>query len=138
MSALRISTASFLVDLRVLATCSVRGRRLDLLSRYRHDKSRQGGLRATTECRHQYCTRRRSLAPDRDSARIDYDWSSVLPMIHAAQDTGVQIIWDICHYGWPDDIDVFRPEFVRRFRAFARAFASLFAKKPMRRHISPR
>jgi hypothetical protein len=55
----------------------------------------------------------------------EYDWSSALPMIRAARDTGVQIIWDLCHYGWPDDVDVLRPEFVRRFRAFARAFAVL-------------
>jgi len=50
-------------------------------------------------------------------------------MIRAAQDTGVQVIWDICHYGWPDDIDVFRPEFVTRFRAFARAFTSLLVNE---------
>ena len=55
----------------------------------------------------------------------EYDWSSVLPMVRAARDTGVQIIWDLCHYGWPEDVDVFRPEFVRRFSAFARAFAVL-------------
>ena len=39
-------------------------------------------------------------------------------MMHAARDTGVQVIWDLCHYGWPDDLDIFRPEFVRRFSAF--------------------
>jgi polysaccharide biosynthesis protein PelF len=55
----------------------------------------------------------------------NYDWSNVLPMVHAARDTGVQVIWDLCHYGWPDDLDIFRPEFVRRFSHFARSFASL-------------
>jgi len=54
-----------------------------------------------------------------------YDWSSVLPMIRAATDTGIQVIWDLCHYGWPDDLDVFRPEFAHRFAAFAHGFASL-------------
>ena len=54
-----------------------------------------------------------------------YQWSSFLPMLRAAQDTGIQVIWDLCHYGWPDDLDVFRPEFVERFRAFARAVASV-------------
>jgi len=54
-----------------------------------------------------------------------YEWSSVLPMVRAARETGTQIIWDLCHYGWPDDIDIFRPEFVHRFCAFARAFAVL-------------
>lgn len=46
-------------------------------------------------------------------------------MLHAAQDTGIQVIWDLCHYGWPDDLDIFRPEFVKRFSSFARAFATL-------------
>jgi beta-glucosidase/6-phospho-beta-glucosidase/beta-galactosidase len=54
-----------------------------------------------------------------------YDWSSVLPMIRASESTGTQIIWDLCHYGWPDDVDVFRADFVKRFSAFARSFASL-------------
>jgi beta-glucosidase/6-phospho-beta-glucosidase/beta-galactosidase len=54
-----------------------------------------------------------------------YDWSSVLPMVHASRDSGVQIIWDLCHYGWPDDLDIFRPQFVERFAAFARSFASV-------------
>jgi hypothetical protein len=53
------------------------------------------------------------------SART-YDFSSFVPMVRAAQQHGVQVIWDLCHYGWPDDIDIFSPEFVRRFAAFAR------------------
>jgi len=54
-----------------------------------------------------------------------YDWSSVLPMLRAARDTGIQIIWDLYHYGWPEDLDIFQPDFVRRFSAFARSFAEL-------------
>jgi len=41
----------------------------------------------------------------------------------------VQVIWDICHYGWPDDLDVFAPEFVRRFAALARAFTRLHVEE---------
>src|SRR5919199_563353 len=44
-----------------------------------------------------------------------YEWSSFLPMLHAARKTGTEVIWDLCHYGWPDDIDVMKPEFVDRF-----------------------
>lgn len=54
-----------------------------------------------------------------------YDFSSALPMIAAARETGTQVIWDICHYGWPDWLDVFSPEFIDRFAALARAFAAL-------------
>lgn len=54
-----------------------------------------------------------------------YDFSSVLPMIRAARDLGVQVIWDLCHFGWPDFIDIFKPEFVRHFASLARAFIKL-------------
>ncbi|MGI8548702.1 MAG: beta-glucosidase [Gemmatimonadaceae bacterium] len=56
-----------------------------------------------------------------------YDFSSELPRIRAARDAGVQVIWDLFHYGWPDDIDIFRPDFVDRFGRFSRAFAELIA-----------
>jgi beta-glucosidase/6-phospho-beta-glucosidase/beta-galactosidase len=52
-----------------------------------------------------------------------YDWSSFLPMLHAARETGTQVIWDLCHWGWPDDLDIWSSEFVDRFAAFARAAA---------------
>ena len=44
-----------------------------------------------------------------------YDFSSLLPMVRAAREAGVQVVWDLCHYGWPDGLDVFRPELVDRF-----------------------
>lgn len=58
-----------------------------------------------------------------------YDFSSVLPLLRAARETGVQVIWDLCHYGWPTDIDIFKPEFVKRFARLARAFAHLLANE---------
>ncbi|MCC2644853.1 MAG: beta-glucosidase [Burkholderiales bacterium] len=54
-----------------------------------------------------------------------YDWSSFLPMLRAARESKMQVIWDICHYGWPDDIDIWKPEFVHRFTNFAVAVAKL-------------
>src|SRR5437763_7670011 len=48
----------------------------------------------------------------------DYDFSSFDGQIDAARRHRLQIIWDLCHYGWPDDVDVFRPEFVDRFARF--------------------
>ena len=46
-------------------------------------------------------------------------------MLQAAERQGVQVIWDICHYGWPDDIDLFSPAFVDRFAQFSAAVARL-------------
>jgi len=56
-----------------------------------------------------------------------YDFSSVLPVLRAASDAGVQVIWDLFHYGVPDDLDIFGPYFVSRFARMAHAFAGLLA-----------
>jgi hypothetical protein len=54
-----------------------------------------------------------------------YDWSSVLPALRASARTGMQVAWDLCHYGWPDGLDVFSAAFVDRFARFCGAFARL-------------
>jgi beta-glucosidase/6-phospho-beta-glucosidase/beta-galactosidase len=58
-----------------------------------------------------------------------YDWSSFLPMLDAARQTGTQVIWDLCHWGIPEGLDVFSDEFVSRFGAFAGASAALVREK---------
>ncbi len=37
----------------------------------------------------------------------------------------MHIIWDLFHFGYPDGLDPFSTDFVRRFTAFARAFMHL-------------
>jgi beta-glucosidase/6-phospho-beta-glucosidase/beta-galactosidase len=51
----------------------------------------------------------------------NYDWSSWLPMLESAEEAGVQIIWDLFHYGSPDCIDQAAPDFPERFTQFALA-----------------
>lgn len=62
--------------------------------------------------------------------RIDrcgsYDWSSWIPMLEAARGEGIQVIWDLFHYGWPDDLDIFSSEFIHRFARFAREAARVY------------
>jgi beta-glucosidase/6-phospho-beta-glucosidase/beta-galactosidase len=48
-----------------------------------------------------------------------YDWSSWMPMVEAAEDAGVEIIWDLFHYGSPDHVDQASPDFPKRFTDFA-------------------
>lgn len=50
-----------------------------------------------------------------------YDWSSWLPALEAAERTGVQVIWDLFHYGIPDHIDPSAGDFPERFSDFAQA-----------------
>ena len=84
------------------------GRRLDVIAATAHDR-----FAARDYAR----VRRLGIETVRDGARWHrieraagrYDFSSLLPMVRAARDTGVQVIWDLCHYGWPDASTSFVP-----------------------------
>ncbi|MCQ0970447.1 glycosyltransferase family 4 protein [Paracoccus sp. TK19116] len=96
------------------------GRRLDLLQATEHDVHaaqdyRQLGSLDIRACRDG--VRWHLVEPSAGR----YDFSSLTPMVKAARDTGAQIIWDLLHYGWPDDLDIWSSAFVTRFAAFARA-----------------
>ena len=52
-----------------------------------------------------------------------YDFSSVVPIVRAARETGTQVIWDLCHFGWPDHIDILKPDFVPALAHYGAAFA---------------
>jgi hypothetical protein len=54
-----------------------------------------------------------------------YDFSSALPILEAAQQQGIQIIWDLLHFGWPSHLDIFDPTWIESFGEFAAAFARL-------------
>ncbi|MDB5478493.1 MAG: hypothetical protein JWM96_988 [Alphaproteobacteria bacterium] len=53
----------------------------------------------------------------------EYDFSSFTPMLDAAIKNDMQVIWTLCHYGWPDDVDVFSPQFITRFAQYSAAVA---------------
>ena len=52
-----------------------------------------------------------------------YDFSLVDPLIEAMNAARVAPIWDLCHYGYPDDTEPFAADFVERFAAYCRAAA---------------
>ena len=58
-----------------------------------------------------------------------YDFESVVPALAAAREAGVQVIWDVLHYGWPDDLDIFSDAFVARFADFSRAFVEVASRE---------
>ena len=58
-----------------------------------------------------------------------FDFSSVVAMAAAARDEGMQVNWNLCHYGWPDELDVFAPQFIERFARYTRAIARVVAEQ---------
>jgi hypothetical protein len=55
-----------------------------------------------------------------------YDWTTVKHMMDIAKANGIQQVWDICHFGFPDDITPLHPMFARRFAAICRAFVEFY------------
>jgi beta-glucosidase/6-phospho-beta-glucosidase/beta-galactosidase len=52
-----------------------------------------------------------------------FDFSSLAPMVEAANRHGMQVIWNVLHYGCPDDVDIFSSSFVDRFARYCTALA---------------
>ncbi|WP_373331423.1 amine oxidase [Salmonirosea aquatica] len=53
-----------------------------------------------------------------------YDFSTFEKMLEIGWECGIQQIWDLCHFGYPDDMTPLHPQFAPRFAALCRAFAS--------------
>jgi beta-glucosidase/6-phospho-beta-glucosidase/beta-galactosidase len=96
------------------------GRRLDLIASTRHDEFAEQDYARLADVGIRTC---------RDGLRwhliekepFRYDFSSVASQVKASHNTGVQVMWDYFHYGYPDDIDIFTPAFLERFTAFTKA-----------------
>lgn len=58
-----------------------------------------------------------------------YNFDVVSDMMQAAEEAGIQQIWDICHFGYPDDLSPFHPHFTARFVALCEAFVLFYTKK---------
>lgn len=100
------------------------GLRLDMTAALQHDRFAAEDYRRLKEVGI-FCARDglRWHLIDRGA---DYDWSSWIPMLEAARREGIQIIWDLFHYGWPDHIDILSHEFVTEFARFSREAARVF------------
>ena len=100
------------------------GVRLDLIRATSHDRHVESDYRQCAEL---------GLRTLRDGLRWHlieqspgrYDWSSWLPALEAAERQGLQIIWDLFHYGSPDCVDQAAPDLAERFTDFAIAALEL-------------
>lgn len=98
------------------------GRRLDLVESTRHDRFARedyerlrgvGVLTAREGLRWHLV----------ESEPRRFDFASARPIVEAAREFGIQPVWDLCHYGWPDHLDVWSASFPARLGELARAFA---------------
>jgi len=55
-----------------------------------------------------------------------FDFAEVENRIKAAEAAGVQLIWDMCHFGYPDGLYPTHPHFCNRFAALCGAFAAFY------------
>lgn len=99
------------------------GARLDLMSATQHDRELEADYARVREL---------GLLTVRESARwhlVDrgrrLDFSTVLPVIEAARRQGIQILWTMCHYGWPEDVSLLSAGFVERFAHYCGAMAQV-------------
>jgi hypothetical protein len=92
--------------------------RLDLIAATGHDRLVRADYRACAQ--HGLLSIRDGLRwhlIEREPGR--YDWSSWLPMLEAAAETGVQVMWDLFHYGSPDHLDQGGADFTPAYARFA-------------------
>lgn len=57
------------------------------------------------------------------------DFSMIDPCIAAMNASKITPIWDLCHYGYPDDLDPFSDGFTERFAQYCRACAEYVVPK---------
>ncbi len=94
------------------------GVRLDLIAATAHDRLALDDYRSCSAL---------GLRTARDGLRWhlierapgSYDWSSWLPMLEAAAEARVQVIWDLFHYGAPDHVDQGSAAFIDAYSRFA-------------------
>ncbi|MFO1171928.1 MAG: glycoside hydrolase [Hyphomicrobiaceae bacterium] len=64
-----------------------------------------------------------------DLGRGRYDFSTVVPFLDAAQRHGVEVIWDLFHYGYPEGVDLLGPDFPDRFADYCDATARTIGRR---------
>jgi beta-glucosidase/6-phospho-beta-glucosidase/beta-galactosidase len=104
------------------------GKRLDLISSTAHDRFYQQDYQRMQE-QGIYTIRSGIRWHLIEQCPGKYDFSSVLPALWTAREMRMQVIWDLMHFGWPDDIDIFKPAFVDRFSQMVGAFVRILASE---------
>jgi beta-glucosidase/6-phospho-beta-glucosidase/beta-galactosidase len=58
-----------------------------------------------------------------------FDFRSVEPFLRASHREGIEVIWDLFHYGYPEGLDLFSENFSRRFADYCHAAARYVSRR---------
>jgi beta-glucosidase/6-phospho-beta-glucosidase/beta-galactosidase len=73
--------------------------------------------------------------PHADRGGSHYDFSAIDVFIDAMNAEKILPIWDLCHYGYPDDVDPFDDDFADRFAHYCKAAAEYVVKRVRGPHL---
>jgi beta-glucosidase/6-phospho-beta-glucosidase/beta-galactosidase len=126
MSDSRLFRSYWLAGFESACHINRQGARLDLVCATQHDRELDGDYVRVREL---------GFRAVRESVRwhlVDrggrFDFSTVRAMLAAARRQDIQILWNLCHYGWPEDLSVLSPAFVERFARYCGAMARLVSE----------
>ena len=103
------------------------GCRLDLAAATQHDRFADADYRLLVS--EEIRVSREAVPWHRVDSGGRCDFSCIEPLLAAAASHGVQVIWSLCHWGWPDGLDPLAPAFVGRMARYARAAAAFIAER---------
>jgi hypothetical protein len=111
----------FLAGFECATPINRHGERIDPLAATEHDKRVREDYQALLQV---------GIRAVREGSRwnlIDrggrYDFRSLGPFVEASEELGITVIWDLFHYGYPDDADPFSATFVDRYANYCHAVA---------------
>ncbi len=115
---------------------TMEGRRMDLIAQTQHDRQarddyarcRAVGIKAVREAARWPMIDRKGVL----------DMQGVRELARLGGEMGLTQIWDLMHYGYPDDLDPFSTQFIERFAAYVGAVARVVrAETPGPTYFTP-
>jgi beta-glucosidase/6-phospho-beta-glucosidase/beta-galactosidase len=103
------------------------GEWIDQVAATHHDKNADEDYKRLAEVGI-YASREAIRWPLVDKGNGRYDFSSAAPFVEASRKYNVEVIWDLFHYGYPDDLDLFSEDFPKRFSDYCHAAAKYICR----------
>ena len=101
------------------------GTRINLLKETQHDIRIEEDYKLLTDL-NIFVAREGICWSDVETSPYVYDFTEVLKRMDVAEKYSIQQIWDLIHFGYPDDIYPTHPLFVERFASLCKAFATFY------------